>query len=283
MYDVAIIGTGPAGLAAALNFKLHNKNFIWFGSSEYSPKIEKSEKIANYPGVPMVSGKELNAVFKRQAAEQGIENCDKMVTAVMPMDDKFMLLADNEPFEAKTVLLCAGVANAKGIPGEEDFLGRGVSYCATCDGFLNNGKDIAVFSGGERYESDVAYLAELANKLYVFRTYKTDRQYPENVIRLDRPIKEIRGKRKVSSVLLSDGTEIDVGAFFALRNAIAPDKLIPGLELDGAHIKVDRSMATNIRGVFAAGDCTGRPYQITKAVGEGNVASLSIIDHLAES
>ena len=151
LYDVAIIGTGPAGMSAALNLKLHNKSVIWFGSADLSSKVGKSEKIANYPGVAMVSGQDLNAIFKTQIEEAGLEITDKQITTIMPMTGKFMLQGGMDIYEAKTLLLATGAVSAKGFPGEESLLGAGVSYCATCDGFLYKGKTIAVYCGSKRF------------------------------------------------------------------------------------------------------------------------------------
>ena len=281
MYDVAIIGTGPAGLSAAITLKLHEKDVIWFGSKQFSPKVEKSEKIANYPGVGLVTGQELNERFQAHAAEMGLEPIDRMVTTIMPMKDHYSLLADNELYEAKALLLTTGVVSAKGVPGETEFLGRGVSYCATCDGFLYKGKTIAVICGSKRYEHEIAYLAEIAEKVYVYRTYKDVDELPHNAEAI-LPVKEIKGGMKVNSIVLSDNTELPVNGVFCLRNAVAPSTLLPGLALDGPHIIVDRSQATNLAGCYAAGDCTGRPYQLTKAVGEGNVAAHSILEYLSK-
>ena len=283
MYDVAIIGTGPAAISAALNLKLHNKSIIWFGPAEMSRKVEKSEKIANYPGVPMVKGPELNKLFADQAEEMGLEIQDKMVTAITKTKKGYMVLGDNDIFDAKTVLLAIGAASAKGYPGEEKFLGSGVSYCATCDGYLYKGKTVAVYCGDKRFEHEVKYLAELAEKVILFAPYKDiETDLPENVVRGEKPIKEIHGEMKVSSIRLTDGTEISVDGVFILRNSVAPATLMRGLETEGAHIAVDRNMKTNKEGCFAAGDCTGRPYQIAKAVGEGNIAAHSIVEYLSE-
>lgn len=281
-YDVCIIGTGPAGLSAAINFKLHNKSVIWFGSKDMSLKVEKSEKIANYPGIPYVSGKELNEKFLAQAEEMGLEITDKLVTNISPMGNSFMILADNEVFEAKALLLAIGAFTAKPIPGEEEFLGRGVSYCATCDGFLYKGKTIAVHCGSEKYEHEVEYLAEIADKVYLSMGYKGNGPELANVEKLDGPIGKVSGEMKVTSIETVKGEKCDVDGVFMLRNAVAPTMLLGGLEMDGPHMVVDREMKTNVKGCYAAGDCTGRPYQITKAVGEGNVAAHSIIDYLSE-
>lgn len=280
MYDVAIIGAGPAGLSAAINFKLHNKEIIWFGSKAMSIKVDKSEKIANYPGVPMVSGPELNRKFQAQAEELGLEIEDKMVTNIMPAGDHFMLLANNEMYEAKTVLFAIGSVPAKGFEGESELLGRGVSYCATCDGFLYSGKTIAVYCGDKHYEHEVEYLAGVADKVYLAASYKDSDIVKENVERLPKGIRAIHGGFKVESIELVSGDSVAVDGVFILRNAVAPATLLPGLEMDGAHIVVNRQCETSIKGCYAAGDCTGRPYQITKAVGEGNIAAHAILEYI---
>ena len=279
MYDVAIIGTGPAGLSAAITLSLHEKNILWFGSPLFSAKVEKSEKIANYPGVGLVSGQELNRRFQAHAQELGLTPTDRMVTAVMPLQDHFSLLADNEIYEAKTVLLATGVVSAKGFKGEAEYLGRGVSYCATCDGFLYKGKTIAVFCASRRYEHEVSYLADLAEKVYLYTPYSDSGLTHERIERIG-PILEVAGGMKADRIVLADGRELSVSALFCLRNAVAPATLMPGLQMDGPHIVVDRSQQTNLPGCYAAGDCTGRPYQLAKAVGEGNVAAHAILDRL---
>lgn len=280
MYDVAIIGTGPAGLSAALTLKLHNKDIVWFGSAELSDKVGKSEKIANYPGVPMVSGPELNRRFFEQAEEMGLEMTPKRVTNIADMGGSFMILADNEMFEARTVLLATGVAAAKGMENEDRLLGMGVSYCATCDGFLYKDKTVAVYCTDERMEHDIKYLEETAAKLYVYTSFGYTSDAP-NVEILQRPIKKLDGGMKAESMELTDGTKIDIDGIFILRPSIAPSTLFTGLEIDGAHIVTDRNQETNYKGCYAAGDCTGRPYQITKAVGEGNIAAHAILERLA--
>ena len=282
MLDAVIIGSGPAGLSAAVNLKLHEKNFVWFGSKSYSDKVEKSEKIANYPGAGLVSGAELNARFDAHAKEMGLVCEDKKVTNVMPMDDYLMVLADNEMFETRTLLLATGVLTAKSYEGEEKLLGRGVSYCATCDGFLYKGKTIAVFCGSPRYEHEVEYLAGIAEKVYLSAGYPNCGVDLPNVEKI-KPIKAVKGGLKASQIELHGGGAVDIDGLFILRNAVAPGTLVPGLATNGPHIVVDRAQRTNIPGVFAAGDCTGRPYQIAKAVGEGNVAAHEMLEYMAKA
>ncbi|MBO4383878.1 MAG: FAD-dependent oxidoreductase [Clostridia bacterium] len=282
MFDTAIIGTGPAGLSAAISLKMRGKDVVWFGSMEMSPKVERSEKIANYPGVGIVGGKELNESFRAHAKALELEPVDKMVTGITKLRDRYVLLAENDMFEAKTVLLAIGSVAAKGFPGEAEYLGHGVSYCATCDGMFYKGKTIAVFCGAKRFEHEVRYLADIAEKVYLFAAYPDCGIELPNVELMTAKIKAVNGEKRISTLSLTDGAELPVNGLFCLRNAVAPTALLKNLELDGPHIAVDRKQATNLPGCFAAGDCTGLPYQIAKAVGEGNVAAHTILDYIAE-
>ena len=283
MFDVAIIGAGPAGLSAAINLKIRNKNIIWFGSDKMSNKVEASEKIANYPGMGFISGKDLNEKYRAHAALLGLELTDKMVTTVSKLKNHYMLLADNEIFEAKAVILATGVAAAKVFAGEDKLLGHGVSYCATCDGMFYKGKTIAVYCQAARFEEEAEYLADLADKVYLFVSYTDCGIDRPNVEKIDVKIKSLEGEDHLTGLVLADDTEIAADGLFCLRTAIAPGTLIPGLKTEGPHILVDREMKTSYPGCFAAGDCTGTPYQIAKAVGEGNVAAHSVLRYLAEA
>ena len=280
IYDAAIVGTGPAGLSAALNLKIRDKRFIWIGSRSFSDKVTKAEQIANYPGFLNVSGAALSAAFRTQAAEMGLSIAEHMVNNIMPFDGHYALMAGNEFYEANTVILATGTARTVTLPGEARLLGQGVSYCATCDGNLYRGKTIAVICGAPRFEPEVSYLAGLAEKVYCFPGYQpatVSGEYLE--IRRER-VTEILGEARVTGVRLHHGAELAVDGVFCLRDSVALSALLPGLATENGHIAVDRSMATNLPGVFAAGDCTGRPYQYAKAVGEGNVAAHSVLEYL---
>ncbi len=280
MYDCAIIGTGPAGLSAALTLRAHDKNVLWLGSKNLSDKVQKAERISNYPGFYNATGETLNEAFKMQAERMGLEITERMVTSVVPMGDHWALMAGADFYEARTVLLATGTAQTKTLPGEADFLGRGVSYCATCDGGLYRGKTIAVICNNPRFEPEIRYLAGLAKHVYVFPAYKTDADFGENAEIVKKGVKGLLTGTRVTGLQLSDGTFLDVDGVFCLRDAVALGTLLQGLETENGHIRTDRAMRTNLPGVFAAGDCTGRPYQYTKAVGEGNVAAHAILELL---
>ena len=282
IYDTAIVGTGPAGVSAALTLKIRDKSFIWIGDPNLSSKVVKAEMIQNYPGLKNATGKELNEAFKSQIEDMGIEIEDRMVNSIMPFGDHFALTAGDAFYEAKTIILATGVVFKAALRGESELTGMGVSYCATCDGRLYKGKKIAVICGTERFEGEVQFLADLAEELHLFAGYKgvgADLTGRENVVVHDDRITGINGSGRVESIETTSGT-IPVDGVFILRDSISMSSLLPGLELSDGHISVDRTQKTSVPGVFAAGDCTGRPYQYTKAVGEGNVAAHSVLEYI---
>ncbi len=282
MYDAAIVGTGPAGISAALTLKANNKDFVLIGSPGLSDKVERAERIANYPGLPLVSGAEMNAAFHRQLEQLEISVTDRMVTGIMDMGSHWALMAGSDFYEAKTVILATGVAAVGTLPGETELLGRGVSYCATCDGNLYRGKRIAVICNAARFEHEVRFLADIAEKVWYFPLYKDVSVAGENVdIMSARPTRVNTEGGRVSSLTLTDGSDLPVNGVFCLRDSVSLGTLLPGLTTENGHIAVNRDMQTSLRGCFAAGDCTGRPYQYVKAAGEGNVAAHSAIAFLA--
>jgi thioredoxin reductase (NADPH) len=278
-YDCAIIGTGPAGISAVLTLKSMNKTFIWFGSANLSQKIRKAEMISNYPGLSCISGEEMTRAFLDQIQQMEIELTEKTVTSVLHMGDYYGLLCDQEMFEAKTVILATGVESVKPILGELELLGAGVSYCATCDGMLYRGKKIAVVSTSAEYEHEVTYLANLAEKVYFIPLYRDVTLEGGNIEILRKIPREVLGNARVE-MLRFDDMELSLDGVFFLKAAISPSALVMGLETENGHVVVDRQCATNLPGCFAAGDCTGRPYQYVKAAGEGNVAAHSVVRYL---
>lgn len=280
IYDVAVIGTGPAGLSAALNLKIRDKSFIWLGSRALSDKVSKAECISNYPGFTNVSGEELAAAFRKQVDAMGLEITEQMVNSIVSLSGHYALMAGSDFYEAESVILTTGIASTATLPGESDFIGKGVSYCATCDGSLYRGKTIAVICNNVRFEHEVEYLSNLAEKVYYFPLYKDIRISMDNIEIMNQKPTEIMGEKKTDALKLQDGSKLSIDGIFCLRDSIALSSLLPKLETENGHIVVDRSMATSLPGVYAAGDCTGRPYQYTKAVGEGNIAAHNVLEYL---
>ena len=281
MVDTAIIGTGPAGISAALTLKALKKDILLFGTAQLSEKIRVAEQIRNYPGLTAVSGAEMQAAFVRQLREMDISITEKTVTGIYHMGTHYGILCDQEMFEARTIILATGVEAVKPIEGELEFVGRGVSYCATCDGFLYKGKTIAVLCTTKELEHEIEYLASLAEKVYLMPLYKNVQVKAENVeVIMAKPTK-IFGAMKADTLEVADRT-LAVDGIFMLKQAVTPSVLLYGLECQEGHIVVDRGCRTNLPGCFAAGDCTGRPYQYVKAAGEGNVAAHSAVEFLAE-
>lgn len=279
-YDIAIIGTGPAGISAAINAAIRKKKFILFGSENLSAKVERSHLISNYPALPEISGKELNERLAAHLKQMDIVITAERITGVYNMGKYFMLLADQKEYKADVVILATGAQAAKEIKGERELLGRGVSYCATCDGNFYKDKTIAVISDNKESEEEVDFLAGLARKVYFYPSYKTDYS-KENVEHLTNPAVSVDGERHADGITLKDGAHIAVDGVFFLKQSVSADVLLGGLEMSNGSIAVDRDMSTNIKGCFACGDCTGKPYQIAKAIGEGNTALHSAITYLS--
>jgi len=283
MLDCVIVGSGLAGISAALTLKANGKSFVMLGKKSLSAKIEKAENIANYPGLYSVSGQDFCTALQQQLQREEIDVIEQKAVGVYALKGKFLVMAEGEhTYESRSVILATGVENTKPIVGEEEFLGRGVSYCATCDGMLYKGKTIAVFCTSKELEHEIEYLASLAEKVYLMPIYKGVSVQAKNVETIVKMPEKIEGGLKVKSLTLKGGRTLDVDGVFILKDCVSPSALVGGLETDGGHVAVDRACQTNLDGLFAAGDCTGRPYQYTKAAGEGNVAAHSVVEYLAK-
>ena len=287
MLDCIIVGSGVAGISAALTLQANGKEFLLIGSPTVSEKVEKAELIHNYPGLSNVTGKEFSAALKGQLDDTKITVLDQKVAGVYALKEKFAVMTQaGETYESRTVILACGVESVRQIDGEESFVGRGVSYCATCDGFLYKDKTIGVFCTAKRLEYEIEYLAKIAKKVYLIPMYKPMEIQAENVEIIRKMPRKIDGKLRVNKLVFdvkageSSLEEIPVDGVFMLRECVSPAVLVGGLETENGHVKVERDTSTNLKGCFAAGDCTGRPYQYAKAVGEGNVAAHSVVEFL---
>lgn len=281
MLDIAIIGGGPAGLSAAINGVIRNKKVKIFGNDITTSYLYKAEKIDNYIGMIGATGQQMMEAFLGHAQEMNVEIENKKVLEIFNMGDFYMLNVENEFIEAKTVILANGITKASSLEGEETFLGRGVSYCATCDGPLYRGKTVALIGDSAHAEEDVNYLNEVCEKVYYIPLYKNIGHLGEKVEIVSSRPKAVEGEGIVNKLVLKEG-ELEVSGVFIIKESIPTTQLLKGLEIENKAIKVNRFMETNMPGVYAAGDCTGRPYQVAKAVGEGATAALQAVSYLHE-
>ena len=278
-YDIAIVGSGPAGLSAAINARIRNKNIILFGSADFSNKLIKAPKVNNYLGFYDITGTELKAQFEKHMNVMDIAVTTERINNIYAMGDYFALMVNEKMYEAKSVIIATGMEYTKPLKGEEEFLGRGVGYCATCDAPLYKGKVVTIIGYNKDAEEEANYVSELTGKLYYVPMYNGNYNLRNNIETIkDRPL-EIQGEDRVSKVILRKG-ELTTDGVFVLKDSVAPNQLVPGLAMENDHIKVDLNMKTNIQGCFAAGDCTGKPYQYMRAAGQGQVAALSAVSYL---
>lgn len=236
--------------------------------------LQRAERIDNYPGLPQISGKELLSRFRAQAADMGVVTIEQLARQIMPNSDGYMTLVGNDIIESRAIVLAMGAARPKLLPGEEELLGRGVSWCGTCDGMFYRGKKVAVLSAWAGGIEEAEFLAGLASEVdYYLLAQHTQPENPPYRLCAGKPQSIRREANQL--VLKTDAGEYRYDGIFIFRPAVSPDTLLPGLKTEGAFIPVDRRMATNLPRVYACGDCTGQPLQIAKAVGEGNVAAIS--------
>ena len=284
MYDIAVIGSGPAGLSAAVQARARNRSVLVVGGDDRDNPLYKTPRIDNYLGFPQVSGKELLERFRAHADDMGVTRKEGRVLNIMPMGDTFYLSIGSEMEQARAIILATGVVWANKYPGEAEYLGRGVSYCATCDGMLYRGKEVVVVGKAADAPQEANYLQELGCKVTYVSDKAPDGLRPD-IPFVKAPKVEITGGAKVEA-LRAGSTTIPCEGVFILRPSVAPADLLPGLALDNGYIQVDRNMTTSVPGVFAAGDCAGLPLQVSKAVGEGLVAGLraaEYVDHISHS
>ena len=278
-YDIAIIGSGIAGMSAALNAKIRKKDFIFFGSKDMSNKLIKAHKINNYPGFFDKSGAEIKDEFQKHMDYMDIKITEDNVLNIYSMGDYFIIMSKKGQYEAISVIIATGVNFGKVLKGEKEFLGRGVGYCATCDAALYKDKVVTIISYSKEEENEANFLASIASKVYYVPMYKKDIDVGKSIeIVNDIPV-EIKGNDFANELILKK-SKIETDGIFILKESSDPGQLVPGLEIENHHIKVNRLMETNIRGCFAAGDIVGAPYQYVKAAGEGNIAALSAVSYV---
>lgn len=282
MYDVIIIGAGPAGISASLYAKRAGKDVLvlYYGTSEE----EKAHKIENYYGfVDGIEGSELYANGIEQAKTLGVEVQEKQVVNISVNEDgTFTIQTVEETFQSVSVILATGNQKIKpNIKGITDFEGKGISYCAICDGFFYRGKNVAVLGNGEYALSEANDLKNLAASITILTN---GLEAPETEYKVDtRKIKQIQGDTKVQSVVFEDGDAVEVDGLFIAQGIAGGSNFAKKLGIKtnpDDSIVVGDHMETNIPGLYACGNLTGGLLQVSKAVYEGATAGLAVVNYL---
>lgn len=290
--DVLIIGAGPAGLAAAIYSSRQGLRTVVLEEAVIGGRATYAHMIDNYPGFPEgISGAELISRFAKQAEKFGsIIKPGEGAKEIKVLGEAKEVITANERYISKALVIATGLRQKKlQIPGEEKLLGRGVSYCATCDGFFFRKKKVAVIGGGNEAASDLLYLSSLAGKIVWLvgeEGITADDSYLAKISEIGiEPLTgvrvvELQGKERLEGILIEKGgaqekLEVD-GAFIAVGSVPTVEILRrAGVEVDEkGFIKTGGEMETNIAGVFAAGDCTGKSHQVVLAAGQGAMAGI---------
>lgn len=296
-YDVGIIGSGPAGLSAAIYAKRANLSAVVIEKEyEGTGQIAESGQVDNYLGLPGISGYDLGEQFREHAVKLGVAFLEQEVTEIKKEDSAVfkIIFEDGSSVETKTVIYAAGATPRRAnIPGEQEYSGKGVSYCAICDGSFYRGKKVAVLGGGDTALDDAVYLADLAEQVYVIHRRKEFRgaattveklRKKENVtFVLEHQVKEITGAEKVNGVILEDGTAIAVDGVFVAYGSVPQTDLVKELvTLDAAgYVKAEETGETSLAGLYVAGDArTKKLRQVVTAVSDGANAATAVVEYL---
>ena len=275
-YDIIVLGSGPAGLAAAVAARGRDKKVLVVGNRWQDSPLARAERVDNYPGLPGRTGFELMEEFVRHAQALDVAFVVGRALSLLAWNG-FSVTVGSQVYQGRALILAPGVVRAAKYPGEAEYLGRGVSYCATCDGMLYRNKPVVVVGLAPDAPSEANYLKSLGCQVTYVSPHEPEGLEDIPWIKAGRLA--VKGEQNVTG-LEADGSPLPCSGIFILRRAVAPTDLLPALETEEGVIQVDRGMATNLPGVFAAGDCTGGPLQVSKAVGEGHVAALSACAYL---
>lgn len=282
MYDVIIIGSGPAGISAAIYLKRAKKNILIVSNGKSA--LQKAHKIENYYGIESISGEELHKVGIKQVERLGV-SIEKDEVINISVDRHFIVTTVNREFEAKKVIIATGTNRmAPNIKGIKEFEGKGVSYCAICDAFFYRNKDVAVIGNGNYAIHEAKQLKPVAKSVTILTDGKEivqNRDASDFDVE-ETPIREFRGGNRIEEVEFDNNNtkKID-GVFVAIGTASSTDlaKKI-GAVVKNNNIVVNENMETTVKGLYACGDCTGGLLQVNKAVYEGAIAALDIVKNI---
>jgi thioredoxin reductase (NADPH) len=299
-WDVIIVGAGPAGLTAGIYAARQGHTTLILDGGKVGGRALEAHRIDNFPGFPKgVTGEELMHLFHDQAARFGAEFRRETVIGLNDIGEAKMVSTRGGFHQARTVIIATGVQRKQlSIPGEEEYKGRGVSYCATCDGPFFKGKTVAVVGSGHEAAADALALAQVASKVYTIPGPKGYTEiYPElenlhaspKVETLEGcEVEEIRGTDMVTKIRLKGGkaSEIPVDGVFVLLEHVATTGMLADAGVtvnETGCVVVDREQRTNLPGIYAAGDCSCHGYQVVTSAGDGARAALSAMKHIREA
>ncbi len=299
MYDLIIIGGGPAGMSAGLYAVRYGLSTLVLEKDMISGQISSTGIVENYPGIPDIGGMELMDRFRSHAKDIGVDIKTSEVLSAEVSGDNFVLKTDIDNLKCSSLIIATG-ANPRmlGVPGEEEFTGRGVSYCATCDGPFFSGKEVVVIGGGDSALTDALILSDIAAKVYI--VHRRDKLRGSQVLQdrvfnkgnidviFDTVVDEIAGSGVVEKVILrntgsGDVRDLPISGIF-IYVGVRPNTDVFKVEKNSyGFIRTDSDMMTSTRGIFAAGDCRQTPLrQVVTAVGDGAVAAHSAYEYVKD-
>ena len=295
MYDIIIIGAGPAGLTAALYAKRANKNVLVLEAKNYGGQIINAHKVENYPGISSISGFDLATNMYNQVKELGVEI--KYETA-LHIDENKTVTTNKDTYQAKSIILATGAENRKlNIPKEEEFIGKGISYCATCDGNFYKGKTVAIVGGGNTALEDAIYLSNIAQKIYLIHrrdNFRGEAKYLNEIkkkknieIIINSNITKLNGKDLLESIEVKDNEnntkEIKINGLFIAVGQSPKNEIFSNIinVNKSGYIESDDGVHTNIEGIYVAGDTRVKTLrQLTTAVSDGAIAATTAIKEM---
>lgn len=295
MYDIIIVGAGPAGMTAGIYARRAKKNVLVLEALNYGGQIINTLSIENYPGMPYVSGFDFATSLYNQAKELGVKFKFEKVLKIKDGSIK-KVITSKDTYEGKTIILATGCENRKlGVAREDEFLGKGISYCATCDGNFFKGKEVAVIGGGNSALDDADYLSDIASKVYLI--HRGDKFNGEEAILdslkkkknvefiLNSKVTELIGDKKLEKIVLNDKNDLDVdGVFVAVGKIPENENFRKLIDLDDkGYIKASENCHTNVPGVFVAGDARVKKLrQLVTAASDGAMAATEAIKYMGK-
>ena len=285
MFDVIIIGNGPAGMSAAIYTARANLKTLAIGKGEGA--LAKAETIDNYYGFENgISGKDLFYAGINQAKRLGAEVIYEEVIAINYENNEFIVVTNKNEYISKAVIIATGTNRVKtNIEGIAKFEGKGVSYCAICDAFFFRGKDIAVLGNGDYAIHEISELLPIVNSVSVLTNGKEKLNLRDDRIKVyDKPIKRLRGENTLENVEFCDNTNLNISGLFIAEGVASSVDFARriGATVKDNKIEVDDKYMTNIPGLFAAGDCIGGLLQVSKSVSDGAQAGISVINYIRQ-